>query len=280
MQHPRVSIIILNWNGLSDTIECLESLRNVAYPDYEVVVVDNGSEGNDADALRQRFGDYIHVIENERNYGFAEGCNIGIRHSLRGSGIDYILLLNNDTTVAPDCLDELVKVAEGDPGIGIVGPKIYYYDFGGRADVIWSAGGKIRWWHPWVYDGIGTNECDAPRYNGLDSVDWVSGSAMMIKRSVLEMLSCLDPKYFFGNEDVEYCLRARKRGLKVVYVPTARVSHKVGKSRKKRGPSFADLPPYYRLLRRNFSAPVYGYHLLLLPVLLFHRAIFHMIRRS
>jgi len=183
---------------------------------------------------------------------FAEGCNIGIRYALAHMEPEYVLLLNNDTVVAPDFLDELVSVAEADPRIGILGPKIYYYDFHGRKDVIWAAGGKVRWWHPWVYDGIGTNERDAPRYNRLGSVDWVSGSAMMIKRGTVETLSYLDPRYFFGNEDVEYCIRARKRGLKVVYVPTARVWHKVGKSRKKRGPRFSDLPPYYRLLRRNW----------------------------
>ena len=279
MTIPKVAIVILNWNGLADTNECLESLKEITYPGYQVILVDNGSDGDDARVLRDTFGDYIHVIENERNYGFAEGCNIGIRYALAHMEPEYVLLLNNDTVVAPDFLDELVSVAEADPRIGILGPKIYYYDFHGRKDVIWAAGGKVRWWHPWVYDGIGTNEHDVPQYNRLDSVDWVSGSAMMVKRGTVETLSYLDPRYFFGNEDVEYCIRARKRGLKVVYVPTARVWHKVGKSRKKRGPRFSDLPPYYRLLRRNFSAMAYAYHLLLLPLLLFHRGIFWMIRR-
>ena len=82
---PKVSIIVLNWNGLKDTVECLESFKKVTYPNYEVVVVDNGSEGNDAEVMASRYGDYIHLIRNDRNYGFAEGNNMAIRFALANS---------------------------------------------------------------------------------------------------------------------------------------------------------------------------------------------------
>jgi hypothetical protein len=127
--HPKVSIIVLNWNGLEDTIECLESLRKITYPNYGVIVVDNGSEGNDVEVLKEKFGDYIHIIENDRNYGTAEGYNIGMRHAFESLASEYILLLNNDTVVDADFLIELVTVAERNGHIGMVGPVIYdYYD--------------------------------------------------------------------------------------------------------------------------------------------------------
>jgi len=278
MNHPKVSIIILNWNGLEDTVECLESLRKITYPNYDVVIVDNGSEGEDVRILREKFGDYIHIIENDRNYGFAEGNNIGIRHTLRNSKSTYLLLLNNDMIVAPDFLTELVEVSESDAEIGIVGPKIYYYDFDGRNDVIWYAGGKIQWWRQWVYRHIGENDDDLPQYQTITSVDWITGAAMMLKRCIIEELSLLNPRYFFGNEDVEYCLKARKHGFKTIYVPSAKVWHKIGVSRKKYDPSLADLSPYYQFIKQNFSVLVYVYHWLLLPVLLFQWGISYLVK--
>jgi GT2 family glycosyltransferase len=282
---PRVSITILNWNGLEHTIDCLESLRKITYPNYEVIVVDNASSGNDVAVLKKAFAGYVHIIRNDRNYGFAEGCNTGMRYALSTSNPDYLLLLNNDVVVAPDFLDELVKVAEGDPGIGIVGPKIYYYDFRGRDDIIWSAGGKIEWWRRWAFRNIGTDDEDLPEYQQAASVDWVSGAALMLKSSIIGELSLLDPGYFSGNEDVEYCLKAWKHGFKTVYVPHARIWHKVGMARrgmevskKKQEARLWSLYPYYRFLRRNFSTPVYLYHLLLLPSILFRWGISYLMK--
>jgi hypothetical protein len=286
VNQPKVSIIILNWNGLPETSDCLGSLKEIVYKNYDVIVVDNGSEGQDVRVLRDKLGDYIHVIENDRNYGFAEGNNIGIRYAASRLKPEYFLLLNNDTVVAQDFLDELVKVAESEAEIGIVGPKIYYYDFGGRKDVIWFAGGKIAKWRRWIYHGIGWNDDDLPQYQDISNVDWVSGAAMMLKRSVIERISYLDSHYFFGDEDVDYCLRARRHGFKIVYAPTARVWHKVGMSRwqaeaakNRLEPSFVNLYSYYRLIRKNFYFPVYVYHLGLLPPILFQWGISYLVKR-
>ena len=125
MKSPKVSIIILNWNGLNDTVECLESLDKVTYPDYQVIVVDNGSTGGDARTLRERFGDYVHIIENDKNYGYTGGVNIGIKYALNNLAADYILLLNNDTIVDPEFLTKMVELAESDNSIGIVGAGVY-----------------------------------------------------------------------------------------------------------------------------------------------------------
>jgi len=278
MSYPKVSIIILNWNGLEDTIECLESLQKINYPNYEVIVVDNGSRGNDAQVLQEKFGDYVHLIKNDKNYGFAKGNNIGIRYAFDNPSSEYFLLLNNDTAVAPNFLAELIKAARSDASIGIVGPKIYYYDFEGRNNVIWFAGGKISWYRLNVFYHIGLRDGDLPKYQTIASVDWITGSAMMFKRQVIENLSLLNVQYFFGIEDVEYCLKARKHGFSVVYVPTARVWHKVSASAKRYNPTLTDLSPYYYFIRQNFSPLVYAYQLLILPVRLFQWAIAYVLK--
>ena len=266
--YPKVSIIILNWNGLEDTAECLESLKKITYPNYKVIVVDNASSGDDVKVLRERFGDYIHIIQNDANYGFAEGNNIGMRYALTNCKLDYFLILNNDTVVAPGFLTELVKAAESDPHIAILGPKIFYYDFKGRKDVIWFAGGAVHWWRPAILQRLYTDDSSVQGPSGPVTIDWVTGSAMMIRSSIIEQISLFDSRYFFGNEDVDYCLKARRHGLTVVYVPTAVIWHKVGASRKKWDPGFANLAPHYRLIRQNAPTLARMYHLMLMPFIL------------
>ena len=220
--NPKVSIIILNWNGLDDTIECLDSLKKTTYPDYEVIVVDNGSKGDDAEILGEKYKDYIHIVENDKNYGFAEGCNIGMRYALKNSHPDYILLLNNDTVVAPDFLNKLIDVAEKDVSIGIAGPKIYFYD---QPNKLQSAGARVNWWTGETAL-IGYGEIDNGQFGHLKDVDWVIGGALLIKRQVLEKIGLLYQPYFAYFEEADWCARCRKAGYRVVYVPGAKVWHK------------------------------------------------------
>ena len=240
---PKVSIIIINWNGLKDTIECLKSLKKITYPNYEVIVIDNGSQVNEAEILKETYGDYIHVIRNDRNYGFAGGNNIGIKRALNGRA-DYVLLLNNDTVVHEDFLSELVKVCENDRTIGIVGPKVYVYD---KPNVISSAGARID-----VYRGefppIGENENDYGQYDKVRNVDYVSGCALMVKKEVVARAGFLDSTYFIYTEEVDYAVRVRKVGYKIVFVPKAKIWHKIGRSSD-------DLQKlYYKLRNKLFFA--------------------------
>jgi GT2 family glycosyltransferase len=234
MKLPKISIVILNWNGLEDTIECLESLKKITYPNYEVIVVDNGSEGNDAQVLKERFGDCIHLIQNDRNCGFAGGNNIGMRYAVDNSQPDYILLLNNDTVVDPVFLDELVNVAEGDSSIGIAGAKIYFYDEPTRLQFVW---GKMNLWTGEAVQTpqiiayrFGRKEIDKGQYDSAKAADWVTGCCFLIKRSVIESIGLLDEGYFCYGEEVDYCFSARKAGYKTVYVPEAKVWHKLARS--------------------------------------------------
>ena len=219
---PRVSVIVLNWNGLDDTIECLESLRKVDYPDYRVVVVDNGSTGWDSRVLRERFGGWAVVVENDRNYGYAEGNNIGIRYAVKHYDPSYLLLLNNDTVVDPGFLSAMIEGALTDPAIAIVGPKIYWYD---ERERIQSAGGSFEWWS--LHRSVrGAGEVDRGQFDQMTEVDWVSGSALLISQDAVQKVGLLYPAFFAYSEEIDWCARCKRVGYKVWFAPGARVWHK------------------------------------------------------
>jgi GT2 family glycosyltransferase len=220
---PKVSIIILNWNGYDDTKECLGSVGQIDYPDYDVIVVDNGSKDGSVEKLEKGFPS-VFFIKNPVNLGFTGGNNVGMREALKADP-DYILLLNNDTTVDRSMLSELVKAAESDENIGIAGPKIYFYS---DPQVIWSAGTRrdifMRSKH------IGYGEKDAGQYSEVKDVAEVTGCAMLIRRRVIEKIGMLNEDYFRTGEDTEFCLRARRAGFRIVFAPGSRMWHKVSMS--------------------------------------------------
>jgi GT2 family glycosyltransferase len=219
--YPKVSIVILNWNGLSDTLECLESLKAVAYANFEVLVIDNGSKGNDAEVIKENFGDFVFEIEEKKNLGFAGGCNVGIRWALH-SGAKYVLLLNNDTVVDPDFLTELVNVGQSDMQIGIVGSKVYSY---GQPERNYTAGGRVNFWTgntPLVR----RTAADDRLFDNVEEVDFVSGCALLIKEQAIRRIGLLCEMYFAYYEETDWCARAKKAGFKVVYVPKSRIWHK------------------------------------------------------
>ena len=227
MENPKVAIVIVNWNGQKDTIECLESLYRIDYPDYEIIIVDNHSDDDSVKRIKEFYeGGKFTIIENEENYGFAEGNNIGIQYALKNLNPKYILLLNNDTVVNVDFLKELINAGEKDAQIGILGPKIYYYD---KPDVIWSAGCKISWKFARGIQ-IGTGEVDKGQYDDLKEVEYVSGSAFLIKTDVIDVIGLMDRKYFLYFEESDWTLRANHAGYKSLYVPTAKIWHKVSRS--------------------------------------------------
>jgi len=231
---PRVSIIVLNWNGLAHTIECLESLKKITYPDYEVIVVDNGSEGDEVTALKGRYGDYIHLIENDRNYGFAKGNNIGIKYALENFDPQYFLLLNNDTIVDPEFLTELTEVAETDGRIGACQSKILSLKDPKTIDavgiLISKKSTKGITAYPTLYlDGhpsqIGYGERDEGQYNQTVEVFGAVACSALYKREMLDQVGLFDEDFFAYYEDVDFAWRARLFGWKCLYVPTSLVYH-------------------------------------------------------
>lgn len=225
--NPKVAIVIVNWNGWEDTIECLESLYGIDYSNYDIIIIDNHSKDDSVYKIKDRFIDKdFTIIENEENYGFAEGSNIGIRYALKYLNPKYILLLNNDTVVDKDFLEELIYAGENDTHIGILGPKIYYYD---KPNVIWSAGCKISWKLARGLQ-IGTGEIDHGQYDDQKEVEYVSGSAFLIKKEVIDVIGLMDKNYFLYFEESDWTLRADQSGYRSLYVPTAKIWHKVSKS--------------------------------------------------
>lgn len=218
--YPHVGIVVINWQRPDCTVACLRSLQALDYPAYQIVVVDNGSENGSPAIIRDRFGD-VTVIENGRNLGFAGGNNIGIGHLMR-SGADYVFLLNDDTEVAHDLVRILVQAAESDTRIGIVGPKIYYYD---QPHVIWSAGGAVDRYGQARHLGVDERDDGGPQ--SVRDVDYVTGCAMLVKRRVIERVGALDERFFAYFEETEWCARARRAGFRVVYVSQGRVWHKI-----------------------------------------------------
>jgi GT2 family glycosyltransferase len=223
-EFPLVYIIVLSWNGKADTLECLESIQNLAYPNAKILVVDNASEDGTAETVRSLFP-WVELICNDSNLRFAGGNNVGIRYSLKRAA-DYVLLLNNDTVVDRDFLTQLVQKAEEQKQIGIVGPKVYYF---GESKRIWFAGGRIEWWKGWI-SHIGIREADECQYDIVKSVDYITGCCMLVKREVIRAVGTLDEKFHLYGEDVDWCIRARQAGFKVVYVPSSHIWHKVSTS--------------------------------------------------
>lgn len=227
MGYPQVTIIIVNWNCWEDTIECLESISQINYANYQVIIVDNHSHDNSVQRIKNYAkGKKLTIIENDENYGFAEGNNIGMRYAQNNFSPKYILLLNNDTVVDKEFLKELINAGEKDDQIGILGPKIYYYD---KPQVIWSAGCKIAWKTARGLH-IGLNETDKGQYDKLQQVDYVSGAAFLIKTEVIKQIGLMDKTYFLYFEESDWTLRANQAGYKSLYVPTAKIWHKISRS--------------------------------------------------
>lgn len=229
MKQPKVSVIILNWNGLEDTSKCLDSLRQITYPNYEVIVVDNASEGDDVVVLKKNYGDYFNLIENDKNYGYSEGNNIGIRYALE-KGADYILILNNDTVVAPGFLDELVSVAEEDGNIGVVGPKLYDM---AKPDMLQGAGGKLNWYLE--HRQRGQNKRDRGQFEEVTDVDFIGGSCLLVRKEAIEKAGLLPTDYFLQWDDIDFCTGVRRQEFRCVYAPKAKIWHKLSASFERAG---------------------------------------------
>jgi GT2 family glycosyltransferase len=252
---PKVCIIILNWNGLQDTIECLKSLFELNYQNFEVILVDNGSDEDCSKPIKEKYKN-VKLILNRENLGFAAGNNVGIRYGL-SKGCEYIWLLNNDTVVEPDTLLNLVLEIEKYPKAGIAASKIYYFN---SPQKIWFAGAQIEWMKG-TSNHIGLGEIDIGQFNFVMEMDRVTGCSMLIKRIVCEEVGILDEKYFLYAEEVDWCVRARKAGFKCIFVPSSIVYHKVSRSVKKTG-SWNQVFEYYNtrnflyLIKKSFCFPL------------------------
>jgi GT2 family glycosyltransferase len=219
---PLVYVVVLSWNRCEDTLACLESLTQVDYPDLRLLVVDNGSSDGTPKAISHQFSD-VGLIVNDRNLGFAAGCNVGIRHAL-ARGADHVLLLNNDTLVDPAVVHHLVSLVG--PDVGMIAPKIYYATEPTR---IWSIGGMR---HPLTIEKTGDacRQIDVGQWGDVLERDYFVGCALLVSRRLLTEVGLFDERFFMYYEDSDLSLRARRAGFKLLLSPQAKVWHKVAVS--------------------------------------------------
>lgn len=219
---PLISVVTLNWNGLADTLACLDSLSCVSYPNLDVWVVDNGSSDGSVETILARFP-VAKLIANPTNLGFSGGINLGIRSALDG-GADYVFLLNNDTIIAPDAIGWLRQAMQRDANAGVSVPKIVYY---ANPDRIWSAGARWMAFPPRVkLIGYGRPSTDS-QYDRPYSLDYVTGCALLVSRRTFEAVGLFDELFFMYQEDYDFSRRVRLAGLDMLYEPRAIVRHKV-----------------------------------------------------
>lgn len=252
---PKVATVVVNFNGLEDTLECLSSLEHVAYAAHEIIVIDNASDNQKMaiDELRRRFPS-VYVIANTKNVGFGGGMNIGISRALE-RGAEYVFLLNNDATVAPDALTVLVQAMEADKQIGIAGPHIYYAK---EPNMLWYAGGLFTWRGGGRHIGEGLTDATFTDSMVRDT-EYMTGCALLIRRETLEKIGLLPEMYFMYYEDIEWSLLAKRAGYRVVVAGRARVWHKVSQTAQKMG---TPTRHYYdirnRLLLAKRNAPIHS----------------------
>lgn len=249
-----IAIVILNWNGTKDTNQCLESIEKCQMfrqrrIKCQIVVVDNGSREK-FKVQSEKLKVEVKIIRNEENLGFAGGNNVGIRFALK-HGVDYVLILNNDTIVSKNLVEELVKVADSNEKIGIAAPKIYFapgfefhkdrYTKDEQGKVIWYAGGEMD------LDNVlghhrGVDEVDTGQFDEISPTDFASGCCLLIKKEVLERVGMFDEAYFLYYEDSDLCQRVKGKGYRILFVPSAIIWHKNAGSA---GGSGSKLQDYY-----------------------------------
>jgi GT2 family glycosyltransferase len=240
------SIIIASWNRKSDLLETLESLKLLSLKDIylEVVVVDNGSTDGSDKAISNFISCNSNtriswkLIKINRNTGFCEGNNVGIKYSLN-RGTDYIILLNNDVYVNTNLVSKLICFADKHKNAGAVTPKIYFakgyeyhknrYSKSDLGKVFWCAGGSIDWSNVYC-NNRGVDEIDKGQYDNEGEVDFASGCCILFPSEVLNKIGLLDERYFAYLEDADISLRIFKAGYRVFYTPDTCIWHKVSQS--------------------------------------------------
>ncbi len=258
-----VSIVIVNWNGKEHIIPCLSSVVKMKTSNWAVniIVVDNASIDGSVGAIRKRFP-CVTVIELPTNQGFSGGNNVGIQFACTRT-CDYIWLLNNDTTVHPSALRELIN-AFNDKRVGIAGSKIYFspgreyhnsrYTSAQKGKVLWYAGGRIDWANVYA-SHRGVDEVDCGQYDTPQDTDFVTGCSMCIRRNVIDRIGLFDERYYLYLEDLDYCMRAKNAGFRLVYAPDSVVWHANAASTAKPGNS---LHQYYMTRNRLLFGMTYA----------------------
>jgi GT2 family glycosyltransferase len=226
-----VHVVIVNWNGWADTVECLDSLLELDWVDVQITVCDNGSEDGSVGKLAGWFAAHPGrgvIVENGKNLGFAGGCNVGIARALADGECGYVWLLNNDTVVMPGALTALVALMEAEPDIAVCGSTLLYHH---QPEMVQGLGG---WFNPWIGRGghLGQNgRADAlPSRAEIEGrLDYVIGASMLVRRAVFERIGGLSEEYFLYFEELDLARRLLV-GERQAWARESVVYHKEGRS--------------------------------------------------
>lgn len=221
MKFSKVAVLILNWNGKQDTLDCIASLKRARAPDlFSTLVIDNGSTDDSVLAIRASFPD-IPILETKENLGYAGGCNAGIRWAL-GKSFEWILLLNNDTVVESNFIDAFLTAARAQPKAAILGAKAYAH---GNPRLIDSFAG---YWDAASAEFIdpAKGKPDEIAFEQMQKADYVCGCALFMHRTVPEAIGLLDERFFLFWEEADFCMRARRKGFEIWTAPQAKLYHK------------------------------------------------------
>ncbi|MDP2585769.1 MAG: glycosyltransferase family 2 protein [Candidatus Levybacteria bacterium] len=269
MKH--IAISLLNFNGKQNTLDCLKSLENIRKDNFEssIIVVDNASTDGSVGKIKQYMSsgkhDAIKIIENKKNLGFSGGHNVAIKYALE-SGADYVLILNNDTYVDENFIEELFGVAEKEGNVVMLVPKIYFasgfeyhknrYSEEEKGKVLWYAGGEMDWANV-IGRNRGVDEVDKGQFDKIEETEVATGCCMLLTKEAIGRVGMFDERYYLYYEDADLSMRVKRQGFKIVYVPRSIIWHKNAGSA---GGSGSVLQDYYitrnRLLFGFSYAPI------------------------
>ncbi len=258
----KVCVVILNWNGRKLTLDCLEDLRHSDYSNVEYVVVDNGSTDGSVEAIGKAFPQ-VEIIRNSTNLGWAGGSNQGMGTGL-ANGTDYLLLLNNDVRTDPAMISNLVAEATRFQDQVVAIPKIY---LGSDPTRYWFVRGRVNFWTG-VFSNPAFNQVDDGQFDSSPEVEYASGCCLLIPRAVAERVGAFDGKFFSYVEDVDWSIRCRRAGFRIVLCAAAKLWHDVSVTGKKR----PAMMRYYLTrnhlwtMRRHASLLQFASSLLFLPL--------------
>jgi GT2 family glycosyltransferase len=252
---PLINIVILNWNGYKDTVSCLNSLFKINYPNYNIIVVDNGSKNNEAKKLKKKYKNKITLIENKTNLGFAGGNNSAFKYILeKNKDSEYILIINNDTIVDKNFLKILVENSYKNKNIGISGPMICEYKNNKKTKIISFLPFQNNIFTIIKNKIINKKYIDKNQYKKTNLKN-ISGCCMLINKQALKKIGPFDKSFFAYVEDTDLCWRYRNKGYKIIWVPQSKIWHKVSNST---GGYLSDISIYLQLRNHlRFAKKIY-----------------------
>ena len=217
-----VAVVVLNWNGGDDILNCLTSVSDSTHKAIQIVVVDNGSTDGSSDEIRKRFTQ-VHFIDNSENLGFAKGSNQGMEWAL-DRGIEYTLLLNGDARLHPTAIHELMIAASQANDSVVACPKMYLGSSDPLAEKLWFTYGTVKIWAG-LFQNPAFNQVDSPAWSLPCDMEYASGCCMLIPARILREVGMFDESFFAYCEDIDLSLRIRKAGFRLRYVPSAHLWH-------------------------------------------------------